>query len=419
MRLKLLFLLFIYTTTAFAQNAAVFRDHIYRPTVHTVQWQLNELLLSTPIIALNGGGELQLSFDDLSSEVHHFNYTVQLCNYDWTLSSLNKFDYISGFQDNPITDYKQSFNTEIPYIHYQIKFPNTNCKPKKSGNYIFIITDTDNNDTILTRRLMVTDNKAVITGQEIRPRNPKFMQTHQELEFQVDCKGIDVANPFDELKLVIQQNGRPDNEIRDLQPQFVQDNVLKYNSDVDCLFPALKEFRKIDIRTVRFRSARVERNVNDSTPAHVYIIPDLTRSFKQYFYEKDFNGSYVVEKQETQQAALEADYVWVHFSMPFTTPLEGGKFYLCNQLSLWEANKAYQFVYNAKSKQYELKVLLKNGFYDYLIGYLENDATQFDFSVAEGNYYETENEYTVFVYYKPFSARYDQLIGVTVFHTMK
>ncbi len=409
----------LYSVALQAQSDAVYQDQVMDRNIRTVQWQLNDLLLSTPVLALNAGDYLKLSFDDLNSDVRNMRYTIQLCNQDWTIAGLNKFDYLQGFQDNPLTDYKNSFNTEVHYIHYTVTLPNSTMKFTKSGNYLLVITDSDNGDTLIVRRFMVTENKAVITGQEIRPRNPKFMQTHQELEFQIDCKGIDVANPFDDIKVVIQQNGRPDNEIRGIQPQFIQDNILKFNSDVDCLFPGLKEFRKIDIRTVRFRSLRVERNVNDSTPAKVYLYPEALRSFKQYVYEKDFNGAYVVERQEAVQQATEADYVWVYFSMPFTTALEGGDFYLCNQLTLWKASEEFKFHYNEATKRYELKALLKNGYYDYLIGFLEKGSTAFDFTPAEGNYYETENEYTVFVYYHPFSARYDQLIGVTSFHTMR
>ena len=31
----------------------------------------------------------------------------------------------------------------------------------------------------------------------------------------------------------------------------------------------------------------------------------------------------------------------------------------------------------------------------------------------EGNYYQTQNEYSIYVYYRPMGARYDRLIGVT------
>ena len=35
------------------------------------------------------------------------------------------------------------------------------------------------------------------------------------------------------------------------------------------------------------------------------------------------------------------------------------------------------------------------------------------FGGIEGNYYQTQNEYSIYVYYRPMGARYDRLIGVT------
>jgi hypothetical protein len=36
-----------------------------------------------------------------------------------------------------------------------------------------------------------------------------------------------------------------------------------------------------------------------------------------------------------------------------------------------------------------------------------------DFSQTEGNYWATENAYVILVYYRPFGARADELIGYT------
>ena len=60
---------------------------------------------------------------------------------------------------------------------------------------------------------------------------------------------------------------------------------------------------------------------------------------------------------------------------------------------------------------YETNVLLKQGYYNYtyLLVDKNNPAVR---STVEGNYYETENVYTILVYYKPFGGRTDELIGI-------
>ena len=63
--------------------------------------------------------------------------------------------------------------------------------------------------------------------------------------------------------------------------------------------------------------------------------------------------------------------------------------------------------YNPLTQRYEQAVLLKQGQYNYL--YTNKKGKPL--ADIEGNFYETRNEYQIFVYYHPFGARYDQLIG--------
>jgi hypothetical protein len=40
-----------------------------------------------------------------------------------------------------------------------------------------------------------------------------------------------------------------------------------------------------------------------------------------------------------------------------------------------------------------------------------------DFNETEGDHWETENAYSIFVYYRPPGARHDHLIGFTTVHS--
>ena len=403
-----------------ADEIKVYKDATYDPYVKTVKMQMNGLLLSEPIIGLGGSENLVLGFDDLFDDIRSFNYSIQLCNWDWTPNTeMSSFDYIQGFQENQLTDYQKSFNTLQHYVHYNLSLPNQNTQFKKSGNYVVIVKEISSGKVVFTKRLMVNDNQVAITGQTIRPRNLQITNTHQQLDIQIDCKGINTSNPFDEIKMVIYQNDRWDNPITGIQPTFVQDNILKYNSDEDLVFPANKEFRKMDIRTNRFRSQRIQKINNDSTLSHFYVVPEVLRSFSSYYYERDYNGEYFIEKQEAVNSELEADYAWVHWKMPFSTRIMGGDFYICGKLSNWDTLNSFKMIYNVNSQAYEAQTLLKQGYYEYLIGFYEPENKKFDMSAIEGNWYETENQYTVVVYYHPFTGRSDQLVGITTLHTMK
>jgi hypothetical protein len=58
-------------------------------------------------------------------------------------------------------------------------------------------------------------------------------------------------------------------------------------------------------------------------------------------------------------------------------------------------------------------VPLKQGYYNYEYVYIDPQAPAPtpDISESEGHWHETENDYTILLYYRPFGARYDQIIG--------
>jgi hypothetical protein len=66
--------------------------------------------------------------------------------------------------------------------------------------------------------------------------------------------------------------------------------------------------------------------------------------------------------------------------------------------------------YDNTIKRYSGKLLLKQGFYNYLYVTANKDGIINNHAI-EGSFYQTENDYSVIVYYKPIGSRYDQVIG--------
>lgn len=75
--------------------------------------------------------------------------------------------------------------------------------------------------------------------------------------------------------------------------------------------------------------------------------------------------------------------------------------------------------FDAKQGIYTKKLFLKQGYYNY--AYVTRDArnvkAKADPSLTEGNYWETENEYTILVYYRALGGRHDELVGYSVVNT--
>ncbi len=67
--------------------------------------------------------------------------------------------------------------------------------------------------------------------------------------------------------------------------------------------------------------------------------------------------------------------------------------------------------YNPEKQTYTAKILLKQGFYNYTFATIGMDNVV-NTNEITGTFFQTENEYTVLVYYKPNGGLYDRVIGV-------
>jgi hypothetical protein len=67
--------------------------------------------------------------------------------------------------------------------------------------------------------------------------------------------------------------------------------------------------------------------------------------------------------------------------------------------------------YNAGGRRYELSLLLKQGYYNYQYLLQASPDSPGDETMIEGSHWETENEYSVYLYYKETGGLYERLVG--------
>jgi hypothetical protein len=112
-----------------------------------------------------------------------------------------------------------------------------------------------------------------------------------------------------------------------------------------------------------------------------------------------------------QNNNTDADYSWVHFSLSCLENLEGKDIYISGNYNNWQLNEENKLTYDERTGLYEGSLLLKQGFYNYQ--YVTRTANGIiSYHDIDGSFYQTENDYTVLVYYKKFGSRYDRVIGV-------
>jgi hypothetical protein len=391
-----------------------YEDAVFKEDIKTVQMYRYGFELSNPVWEMGEETPLVFMFDDLSGEVKDYYYTIVHCDADWNESFILQSDYLEGFFDNPLNDYARSFNTSFNYINYQLYLPNDNVNFKVSGNYALVVYEANNKeDIVLSKRFYVLEPLVEIHGAVKRATTDAFKGENQEVDFSVFHEKLNIINPREEVKVVIQQNNRWDNAVKNLQPLFIRDRALIYDYNRENVFAAGNEFRYFDNRTNRVNGENVASTEFHRPYYHKTLMPDEVRVNKPYFPYKEMNGQYVVESQdrEVEDFNTECDYTFVHFTLPLESILLGGSVNVFGELNNWNANKSNEMTWNFDTGAYELTMLLKQGYYNYIYVYVPPGASAADHTALEGSFWETDNDYQIFVYYRELSGRYDRLIG--------
>lgn len=397
-----------------------FSDQVFDPRIKTVQLYREGWNLSYPVIKLNSDEKLALHFDLLDDNIETYVYNFVHCDKDWNRSDVFITDYLTDFYDNRIEDYRYSFNTTTKYIHYSLTFPNEKFNFRISGNYILLVSPVDNPDKpVLSKRFIITEDAVKINIIARRPKMAGEANTGQQIDFTVNYSANSIIDPYNTVFAFVLQNGRWNNAKVNLKPDFLGNNELRYTSLSDKnIFRGGNEFRYFDIRSIRYLSEFVQR-IDFVPPGYnVLLYPSENRESKPYFYRQDFNGKYYIAVQEGRNHDIDADYLRVYFTLPSKYRIAGGNMYVSGALNDWNFNRSNLMLYNPASEAYECSMLLKQGWYDYEYVFLRDGDTRGDATLFEGSHFETENDYSVIIYYRNPRGRYDRVLGVQTFNTL-
>ncbi|HSV87248.1 MAG TPA: DUF5103 domain-containing protein [Bacteroidales bacterium] len=399
--------------TVVLKDFFLFGDHIYSKNIHTILFHPEGDEFSPPRIRLNSGEQLVLIFDDLDADFKNYYYTIIHCDANWQPTNLQKFEYIQGFHEDIIRDYSRSINTLVPYTQYFLEFPNRNIAPGISGNYILKVYLNGNpNEVVFTRRFVIYEQLVGIEGM-VRPATLlMYRETHQQLSFSINTLNYPVSNPNQDLRVVITQNGRRDNALTGIAPRLIQGNRITFDHEKELLFESGNEFRRFDIRSLRFRSERIGEIMRSSMHYEVFLLPDQLRAFRSFLTERDINGKFEINTHDAKDKRLEGDYAWVHFRLPVHEPFEDASVHILGGLTCWSFTENNKMSFNPATRAYEANLLLKQGFYNYNYALLEEGENTARLADIEGSFSEAENEYTIYVFHRRPGTLYDRLIGL-------
>jgi hypothetical protein len=409
----LLVLGFLIVNSSVAQSEIQYEDRVYVDYIKTVKFTHRGLQTTLPIIDLNSSGSLELSFDDMDGGFTNFVYEIKYCDKDWNPSKLDEMEYVESFSSDEIEEYEYSAGTYEDYTHYKLRIPNDDVRWTKSGNYILVIyEDEGDRFPILTRRFLVVEPLVQPMSMVSQPTSVRILKTHQQVEFNINFKNFYLKSPLDEIEAVILQNGRWDNAITGVKPKFVNGDNLYFDKTSRLTFPALKEFRNVDLRSFRYTSEHVHSiDINDGE-IDVLLEIDKKRTYRNFHTEEDLNGHFIIASEHRNEADSEAEYMNVIFTFKDNMVFDDSDVYIIGGLTDWQLKEEFRMNYNAQNGLYIAEVRLKQGFYDYQYALVNKATGSIDLEALEGNWYETENDYTILIYYSEFGARHDRLIAV-------
>ena len=397
-------LLFVFT---FA-TAQVEKEIVPPYNIKTISFVQNNQNV-VPIFQL--GDAFQLQFDDLFGNDASYFYEIIHCDYNWNPSDLQKRDYLQGFDNQRIQESTSSFNCLQIYTHYRLNFPNSNTQLKISGNYILKILNEDK-EVVFSRKLIVYEDLVTVPIQVKRARNVTNLDSKHNLEFTIKSNVINFQNPLKNIKTVLLQNGKFQTAISNIPPQYTMGNDLVYKYDTPTQFWAGNEFLYFDNKEIRVASNNISRIDSQKDIYSSYLFTNEARANSNYYNWPDVNGNFVVRRLFAENNEIEADYSWIYFSL--SAPLfrsSDGAIYVTGMFNNYALTPENKMEYNTEKGIYEKAILIKQGFTNFEYSAVKPNGTIDLENAIDGNFYQTENEYTVLVYYRENTDRYDHVIG--------
>lgn len=434
-----------------------YTDWTYNPNIKSVKLHIDGYPFSYPILYLGSPGQLRLSFDELRADDKSYVYTVVHCDKNWKPSDIPEAHYLEGFGEEDIDNSDYSFNTITLYTHYDLTFPNQDMQILLSGNYLLkVYEDEDDKKLAITRRFIVCDPVTEVNARMIRPSMVSKNRTHQELEFTVQHEEFEIRNPRTELSATVLQNGNWLTAIKNVPPRFTRQEVQQFDQRNKFVFEGLKEYRYADLRGFDVRTSSIHTLEKDKDGVDVYLFTEEKGNGETYFDWIDSNGQFVIENRDgrtftntddqrdptalnneedrfnarqrggifsnlqwRRDSDLESEYANVFFTLKSSTEYYDSDIYIYGALTDWQFKDEFKMVFNPAINAYVAKAELKQGYYDYLYVEKPKGKNVPDFETTEGSWYETENEYLILIYYRPFGGRYDSVVGVETINSRR
>ena len=387
------------------------RHQILAPNFKTLQVVVNQQWTSLPVMMLHSADLLHLDFDELSHDYHRLTCHLEHCNPDWTpTDGLFESDWLEGFNDLVIDDYEPSLNTTVLYTHYHYQLPNDQQRLKLSGNYrLHVIDEDDNQNEVICIEFRVVDEKMNVGMSVTTNTDVDHNRRYQQLSMTVNYNSLRVTNADDQLQVFVMQNQREDTMRDNPRPNFITPQGLRWEHNRDLIFEGGNEYRKFEMLDVSHPTMGLEHMVWNDELRRYEAYPFICEPRRHYVYDEDADGAFYIRNSDNIENNRISDYVWVNYKLAPAQYYENGRMMVDGQWAT-ESPETYVMSYDAADRSYNATIMQKQGYYNYRFFLNASDGTT-QVVPEEGSFYQTENRYQAFVYYRPDGARSWQLSG--------
>lgn len=358
---------------------------------------------SNPVMELNQ--KMVLSFDILNQNHTSLQYKITRYNANWEKSNAFDSEFLTGFSSNRIKNYQNSFNTRQIYTHYKLEIPNQDFKITLSGNYKIEVLN--QGKTLFSRRFIVYENLASI-GLKVQ-RFPHADSANQKVEAHIYSQNIDFTKN-QAHQLLIYKNNQLNNHFIIKEASFTQNHQMQFVQN-NLRFQGGVEYQFFDTKNLNIASLTTQNIIADSIYQTI-LYPVKFNPDLPYLDRPDVNGNFyprVLHGNRELSASTQADYTRVYFALDAPLLALDSKVCIFGAFNNFECSEDDFLTYDTPSGYWVTNRLLKQGYYNYSFALVEDNSLKPE--KITGSFWETENEYSAILYYRPWGSRYDLAVG--------
>lgn len=415
--------LFAWALSTFCLAANNNETAVFNPAVRTLRAYVAGTPLgpmSMPVMTLGDDRPLVVDFDLLEDEHRYLRYSIAHLDAVGTNDRLAYPEFLDGFNEGQIDDYAYSEATSVPYVHYRLEIPDGQMRPLVSGNYLLTVWPEGNpSEPLFQVRFAVSEQLVPLAVGVTSRTDIDYNAHHQQLDVTALLENTPVRNPYNDLIMVVEQNGRPDTRRVIEHPLRVTGSKAVYEHVPQLIFPAGNEYRRFETISKRYNPIGVAEFGFKNPYYHYVLFDDEPRTTAPYSFDRTLSGGYLIRDADDDVRAeasdVSADYAIVFFRL-HAPGAYAYNIYLDTDATQRRLDSTSLMDYDPSEQVYTKALLLKQGSYSYQ--YLAVPKSQTGVGQAltapvEGDKFETQNIYNIYLYLRHPSQRYDRLVGYT------